>query len=302
VSAAEGYIDNPFSDHFPLPGRKKFHLPGEARIAFCVYLYLEYYELDPPPDALRDPRFSDGPGYFFPDYRSYSFREYGNRVGIFRILELLDRYGIKATVAANSDACRRYPFLVDSFMQRDYEFTAHGQFATRMISSRMSEEEERDHIGASIDALKRYTGVAPQGWIGQDYGESHRTPRMLAEAGLKYVVDWSNDDRPYLMRTDPAIVSIPAQEQWDDVQLIWHRQVSTSVFRDSVIRAFDTLWDEGASSGCVFGLHLHPWLIGTPQRIGALEDALAIMSRRRAVWQCRAQELAAHFAEESRAL
>jgi hypothetical protein len=101
------------------------------------------------------------------------------------------------------------------------------------------------------------------------------------------------------MHTEPAIVSIPAQEQWDDVQMIWHRQVSTRVYLDSVIQAFNTLWNEGGSSGCVFGLHLHPWLIGTPQRIWALERALAIIFKRRAVWQCRAFDLAAHFAAEN---
>ena len=299
MNAPKGYIDNPFYSHSPVPGRKNFRLPEDARIAVCVFLYLEYYELDPPETAVRDPRFSDGPGYYFPDYRSYSLREYGNRVGIFRILKLLDQYGVKATVAANSDACRRYPFLVDSCLRRGYEFAAHGQCATRMISSRMSEAEERDYIGDSISAVKKYTGVAPQGWIGQDYGESHRTPSLLAEAGLSYVADWSNDDQPYFMRTEPAIVSIPAQEQWDDVQMIWHRQVSTRVYLDSVIQAFNTLWNEGASSGCMFGLHLHPWLSGTPQRIWALERALAMIFKHRAVWQCRALDLAAHFATEN---
>ena len=297
MSAAQGYIDNPFYSHSPILSRAKWRLPDEARIALCVFLYFEYYELDPSEKALRDPRFSDTPGYYFPDYRSYSLREYGNRVGVFRILNLLDQYGVKATVAANSEACRRYPFLVNSFLQRDYEFAAHGQSATRMISSRMSEEEECNYIGDSIDTLRKHTGVTPRGWIGQDYGESYRTPSLLAKSGMTYVVDWSNDDQPYLMNTDPAIVSIPAQEQWDDVQMIWHRQISTRVYLDSVIQAFNTLWNEGASSGCIFGLHLHPWLIGTPQRIWALEQALSIIFTRRAVWQCRAFDLAAHFSE-----
>lgn len=302
MSASQGYIDNPFYFHSPSPLRKKFYLPGGARIALCVFLYFEYYELDPPATALRDPRFSDGPGYYFPDYRTYSFHEYGNRVGIFRVLDLLDKYGVKATVAANSEACRRYPFLVDGFLRRDYEFAAHGQCATQMISSRMNEAEERGYIADSINDVRKYTGITPQGWIGQDYGESHRTPRLLAESGMSYVADWSNDDQPYFMRTEPAIVSIPTQEQWDDVQMIWHRQVSTQVYFDAVIQAFNTLWEDGASSACVFGLHLHPWLIGTPQRIWALEQMLAIIFKRRAVWQCRALDLAAHFTAENKSL
>lgn len=299
MSDSKGFIDNPFYSHAPLPGRKPFFVSGNARVAFCVFLYLEYYELDPPQNTLRDPRFSDGPGYFFPDYRTYSLREYGNRVGIFRILDLLDRYGIRATVAANAEACRRYPFLVRTFLNRDYEFAGHGQFATRMISSRMSESEERRHIRESLEALREHTGVKPRGWIGQDYGESHRSPQLLAQSGLQYLVDWSNDDQPYRMHTEPLMISVPAQEQWDDVQMIWHRHVSTRVYLDSLTRAFDVLWDEGLTSTRVFGLHLHPWVVGAPQRIWALERILAYVAQRQGVWPCRAFELVDQYCEAS---
>ena len=103
----------------PLPARPPIRWPGGARLACCVFLYLEHWELLPPEDAVRDPRFGDPFGDFVPDYRTYTWRDYGNRVGIFRILDRArPQYGLPVTVAANAGACQRYPFLVEQFMQR----------------------------------------------------------------------------------------------------------------------------------------------------------------------------------------
>src|SRR5207249_1501191 len=124
-------------------------------------------------------------------------------------------------------------------------------------SSRMSEGEERAAIAEPLDAIAHTTGTRPRGWIGQDYGESPITPRLLAEAGLDYVADWGNDDQPYAMQTQPPLLSIPNQAEWDDVQMIWHRKVHPAVWRDTVLEAFGQLHAYGAS---VFGLHIHSWL------------------------------------------
>src|SRR5262249_31606487 len=152
--------------------RPKLTWPNGARLAFWVLLHLEYWELDPPEDTVRDPRFGGEFGSFFPDYRTWTQRDYGNRVGIFRVLEVLDRYGLKVTVAANSSALERYPYLVQELKRRGYEFAAHGSHATRMITSRMSESEERTFISDAIEAVTRAIGRRPTGWLGQDYGES----------------------------------------------------------------------------------------------------------------------------------
>jgi peptidoglycan/xylan/chitin deacetylase (PgdA/CDA1 family) len=225
--------------------------------------------------------------------------EYGNRVGIFRLLELLDRYRLPVTVAANAGACARYPYLLKQFAARNYEIAAHGSFATRMLSSRMSEAEERQEIATVLDRVPQATGSRPRGWIAQDFGESTRTPRLLAEAGLRYVADWANDDQPYLLHTGPPLVSIPNQAEWDDVQIIWHRKVHPSVHRDGICAAFDRLYEEGAQSGMFFGLHLHPWLMGTPHRIAYVEQALEHMMARREVWRTTAADVAAKFGIET---
>jgi peptidoglycan/xylan/chitin deacetylase (PgdA/CDA1 family) len=213
-----------------------------------------------------------------------------------RLLDLLDRHGLPVTIAANAGACAKYPYLVRQFSERGFEFAAHGSFATRMLSSRMSEGEERATIAESLDTIAQATGTRPRGWIGQDYGESSVTPRLLAGSGLDYVADWGNDDQPYMLQTQPPLLSIPNQAEWDDVQMIWHRKVSPAIWRDTVLEAFRQLHADGAASGAVFGLHIHPWLIGQPHRIAILEavvDKIAAASR---VWRTTAGGIADHVA------
>jgi peptidoglycan/xylan/chitin deacetylase (PgdA/CDA1 family) len=288
-------MDHAHYAYSPLPARRPIRWPNGNRLAFCVFLYLEYWELDPPKDAVGDPRFKDAVAPFSPDYRVYTWREYGNRVGIFRILELLDRHGLNVTVAANAMACERYPYLVEECLRRDWEIAGHGIAATRMLSSRMTEDQERSEIAASLDALERATGTRPAGWIGQDYGQSSRTPRLLAEAGLDWVADWPNDDQPYLMSiaaNGRPLVSIPNQAEWDDVQLLWHRHMPNARYPKIVGEAFERLHDEG---GRFFGLHIHPWLLGMPHRTVYLERALERIACRGGLWQATASEVAWHM-------
>jgi peptidoglycan/xylan/chitin deacetylase (PgdA/CDA1 family) len=276
-----------------LPERTPIIWPGGARIAFAVFLYLEYWELDPPKNAVSDPRFRDSVAPFFPDYRGYTWREYGNRVGIFRLFELLDRHRLAVTVPVNAMAIERYPYLVEEVLRRGWELAAHGISANRMLSSRMSAEEERETIARSIEAVARASGRGPTGWVGQDYGESQRTPTLVAEAGLDWICDWPNDDAPYLMtgRSGRDLVSLPNQHEWDDVQMLWHRKVPERRYPAIVTEAFDVLAAEG---GRYLGLHLHPWLFGMPHKSWALEAALEALCARPGAWQATAGAIAAH--------
>jgi len=139
-------MDNPWYDYSPFPTRPKLAWPRNARVAFCVVLTLEYYELLPAEDAVRDSRFVGEFGNYRPDYRTWTQREYGNRTGIFRVLDVLDRYQVRAGVAVNAMAAERYPYLIEQFKKRKYEFIAHGHSANRMITSKMSEAEEKAEI------------------------------------------------------------------------------------------------------------------------------------------------------------
>ncbi len=285
-------MDHAHYPYLPTPARARVAWPNDARLAACVVLYAEDWELAPPPDARRDPRFDDAAGYFAPDYRTHSWREYGNRIGIFRVLELLGRLQLPCTVALNASLCHRMPALVEALLSRGCEIAGHGTHATRMLSSAMDEPAERAAIAACLDTIEAATGTRPVGWIGQDYGESHRTPGLLAEAGLHYVADWPNDDQPYLMQG--GLVSLPNQAEWDDVQLLWHRRVPLQRYPALVAEAFRVLLAEGGSSGRFFGLHVHPWLLGAPHRFARLVTTLTALRAAPGVWWTTQGAVAAH--------
>jgi peptidoglycan/xylan/chitin deacetylase (PgdA/CDA1 family) len=263
-------------------------------VAFSVLLHLEYWELITDESSYRDPRFVGEYGSFVPDYRTWTQREYGNRVGIFRVLDVLDRYQIRAGVAVNALAAERYPSLIEHFRKRNYEFIAHGHSANRMITSKMSEAEEKAEIGEAITAVETAAGVRPKGWLGQDYGESQRTPQLLADAGLDYVLDWPNDDQPYAMKVGRKFVSMPNQPEWDDVQQLWLRRIPTPRYPEIVGEAFERLHHEGSQ---VFSLSIHPWLMGMPHRIKYLDEALRRIERFGNVWQATPGEIAQHYSD-----
>lgn len=285
-------MDNPWYDYAPFPTRPKLTWPKNARVAFCVVLPLEYYELLPPEDAVRDSRYIGEFGNYHPDFRTWTQREYGNRTGIFRVLDVLDRYQIKAGVAVNAMAAERYPFLIEQFKKRKYEFIAHGTSANRLISSKMTEAQERSEIANSVAAIEKASGAKPKGWLGQEYGESQRTPQLLADAGLDYVLDWPNDDQPYPMKVGRKFVSMPNQPEWDDVQQLWLRRINTTRYPDIVSDAFELLHREG---GQVFSLSIHPWLMGMAHRIKYLDEALRRIERFGNIWQATPGEIAQHY-------
>jgi allantoinase len=288
-------MDHDLYRYSPLPKRPVLKWPSGARVASWVLLHLEYWELEPPEGTHRDTRFQGSRGDYFPEYRYFTQREYGNRIGIFRVLDLLDKHGLKATVAVNASACDRYPNLIEECAKRGYEFSAHGEYQSRMITSNMSEAEERRTIDVTTTTIEAATGTRPTGWLGPDSGESPNTPQYLADAGYDYLMDWPNDDQPYLMTTRPNLVSVPNQMEWDDVQNLWVRHVPNSRYPSLVGNAFRTLHAEGKESGRLFGLSLHPWVIGQPHRIKFLAQALEDICAYDEVWQATAGEISRHY-------
>ena len=160
-------MDNPWYDYSPFPRRPKLNWQRNARVGWFVLLHFEYWELIPDEKSHKDPRLVGEFGSFVPDYRTWTQREYGNRTGIFRVLDVLDLYQVRAGVAVNALAAERYPYLIEQFKKRKYEFIAHGHSANRLITSRISEAEEKAEIAEGIDAIERAAGVmtaAPRPW------------------------------------------------------------------------------------------------------------------------------------------
>ena len=166
---------------------------------------------------------------------------------------------------------------------------AHGDYATRRITSRMT--DERAAIVAARDGLQAATGQVPKGWCGQDFNESAETPALLAEAGFHYTTDWANDDRPYLLGPYPAghLLALPPQPEWNDLECMWLRRVSPQVWSANIVEAFAALHAEG---GNAFNLTLHPWIAGQAHRIRHLRDALHRCLGKPRVWCTTTDDLA----------
>ena len=269
-------MDHPLYFYSALPTR-----PARAAgLSAYVVLCLEHWEAVQPEGALRDPRFVGEFGSFTPDYRSWTQREYGLRIGVFRVLQALRDAGIRPAVAANARAVERLPQLVEGLNAWGCEWIGHGLSANAMMHSRMPLAEQRTHITHSLETLERCTGQRPRGWLSQDWGTTPETCSLLAEAGLRYTLDWSNDDQPY--RMTPPLVALPLSAEWDDVQCQWLRNMTPRAHADIALQAFDRLRAEG---GAVFGLALHPWVSGMSSRIGALRELLlALRSREGVRW------------------
>jgi peptidoglycan/xylan/chitin deacetylase (PgdA/CDA1 family) len=279
----------------PVVARPRLEWPHGARVAVAFVVSLGHYEADPPADAFDPPTHASPLRVIpYPDYPTVTHREYGYRVGIFRLFDLFDTYGMKATAAVDALTARRYAGLVAESRKRGWEVAAHGIGQRQALSGATTDSAERAYIRATLDALT-IAGVSPTGWLGAEQSESARTPTLLAEAGLRYVGDWANDDQPYFIGPGDALVSLPVMRDLGDVDLHWRRRVAIPRWSALVREAFDTLYRDGQESGRVLTLPLHPWCIGQPFRVKYLEEVLAHVRAHDAVWLTTAAEIAAWY-------
>ncbi|MBI3325480.1 MAG: polysaccharide deacetylase family protein [Nitrospinae bacterium] len=286
-------MDHEHYEWSPMIKRGVLRWPENARVALCVIITLEHLEWSPPEGSYQSPSLAGGLAPRpFPDYARFSHREYGHRVGIFRVLDALENHRIKATVAMDALTAENYPYLVRHCLGRGCEMIGHGIAASRMITNQMSEQEEREYIRASVEALRRATGTAPVGWLGPEYGESARTPHLLAQVGIRYVCDWANDEQPYRMKAPQGeLFALPITLELDDINALWDRRVTIDRYAELLKESFDTLYQDGAHNGRLLVLNLHPWLIGQPFRIRYLDEALSDIMRRQGVWAATGAEI-----------
>ena len=287
-------MDHPHYDWTPLNrNRGVLRWPQNARIALCVIVTLEHMEWRTPEGAFQSALLAGGYGPSpFPDVTRWSHREYGHRVGVFRVLDALARHGIRPTVAMDVLTAENYPFLVRHCQNLGCEIMAHGMSVSQQITENMSEPEEREYIHASVDRLTRATGATPAGWLGPEYGESSRTPQLLTQAGLKYVCDWTNDEQPYSLNVPQGeLTALPINLPLDDVNALFDRHVPIGRYESMLKEGFDALYQDGAENGRLLVLNLHPWLIGQPFRIRYLNRALDDMTRREGVWTATGSEI-----------
>ena len=279
--------DHDYYQWSPIVTRPVLRWPNNARVALCTIVNLEHYDWWMPPGAPGEER-----GRHFDPRRNFAQHEYGNRVGIFRVLSVLDKYGIKPTVAMDKTAAENYPFLVKECQKRDAEFIAHGTTARHIIHAGMSVEEERQYIHDSVEALAKATGKRPVGWSSPEFQESMNTPNLLAAEGIRYVCDWANDEQPYRMNvTEGELFSLGVSMPLDDIFSHVDGRKPIEEYSQIIEDTFDGLHSDGAKSGLMMVMNLHPWVIGQPWRIKYLDQALAHMNKYGGVWKATGQEI-----------
>jgi peptidoglycan/xylan/chitin deacetylase (PgdA/CDA1 family) len=273
-----------------LPRRQPVRWPGGARIALWVVPALEWFPLDmkgkpfKPPGALMTS---------YPDLRHYTLRDYGNRVGIFRVMKALERLGIRASVAVNAAVAVRYPSLVEACVARGWEVIGNGLDMDHLHYEGLPKDEERKLVDNSLAILRRVSGQKIRGWLSPARSESFSTLDLVASAGIDYVCDWVNDDMPYAMRSESrSIHSLPLSNDIDDYTVLVQNRHSEDSYAQQVCDQFDVLYKESETQGGrILALSLHPWAIGQPYRIGALEQALTHIMGHRGVWPATGSEI-----------
>lgn len=234
-----------------------------------------------------------------PDPLNYGWRDYGPRVGIWRLIESLDRHGMRASVLLNSDVCDRYPQIIEAGRARKWAWLAHGR-NNSTLQANMSADEERAYLTGVVDTIEKATGHRPRGWLGPALTETFQTPAILAELGLSYLLDWTNDDQPYRLNV-PEMLSVPYSIEVNDIALFVMKRFSGPEFVQLVKDQLDQLYADSADSGRVMALALHPFVIGQPFRHKYLDQALEYVANHSGVWLTTSDEIAEHYNRIGRA-
>jgi peptidoglycan/xylan/chitin deacetylase (PgdA/CDA1 family) len=212
-------------------------------------------------------------------------------------MEVFDRHGMRASVLLNSEMCDRYPAVIEEGKKRNWEFLGHGITNSIKLSG-LSEEEERVTIRKVIDDIGAAVGTPPKGWLGPALAETFATPDLLAEEGIEYLCDWCCDDQPFPMRVRKnRLISLPYSLEINDLPAYMNAKVTPPEFARMIVDQFDQLYAEGASSGRVMCIAVHPYLSGVPHRIKYLDEALDYICRHEQVWRTTSGEIAAWYYE-----
>jgi peptidoglycan/xylan/chitin deacetylase (PgdA/CDA1 family) len=262
-----------------LPSRSPLRWPGGARLAVWVAPNIEHYEYLPEQVRVRNP----WPRLPHPDILGYGLRDYGNRVGVWRLMALFDRLELPVTVSLSMAVLDMYPDLAQAMMERQWEFMSHGLYNTRYHWN-MSEDEEREAIAQCQEIHLRHTGRDLRGWFSPAASNTLRTPDLVAESGISYLCDFYHDDQPTPIRVRSGeLTSLPYSMEIND-SIAWRRGQEAEAFARKIRDEFDVLYAEGAEHGRVMNIAVHPFIMGQPHRIDALDHALQYIRGHEGVW------------------
>lgn len=279
-------------DYLPYQGRPKIEWPGGARVAFWVAPNVEFYELNPPKNPSRAAWARPAP-----DVLNYGYRDYGNRAGFWRMLDAMKRCNVRGSVSLNVAMCEHHPEVIRACADNGWEFYSHGTYNTRYLMG-MTEAQERAVIQDSIDTIRNHTGQRLDGWLAPALTYTDNTLDLVAEMGLTYVCDLFHDDQPGPVKVKQGrLTSVPYSLEMNDTIAYNVNLVQPRRYADILKRQFDRLYEEGAESGTVMCIPLHPYLVGMPYRMAAFEEALSYITSHDKVWLATGREIAAHFNE-----
>ena len=277
----------------PYNNRPKITWPNGARVAFWVAPNIEFYETYPPPNPVRQDMSRPPPDVVF-----YSHRDYGNRTGIWRMMEAMDRYGVRGSVSLNVAVCDHHPEIIEACVERDWELFSHGVYNTRYQYA-MSEDQHRELIEDVIETIKKASGQKLAGWLSPALSNTEQTLDLLAEYDVLYTCDLFHDDQPQPVKVKKnKLISIPYSLEMNDI-VVYH-QINSSPprqYTEVIKRQFDQLYEEGAENGTVMCIPLHPFLVGQPHRVGPFAEALEYITSHDDVWVTTGREIAEYYFE-----
>ncbi|SCX08308.1 putative urate catabolism protein [Agrobacterium sp. DSM 25558] len=280
-----------WSDMF---SRKPVAWPDGARIALSIVTHVQHFPLDMPSKPFKAPGALSMP---YPDFRYYTNRDYGNRIGIFRILKLLAEKELEASFAINGVIAARYPALIDAVVRGGHEIIAHGLDMGKVHHSGLGEDEENAIIAEALSLLREASGQKVEGWLSPGRAQGFNTPDLLARNGVAYSLDWANDDLPYEMQTkNGSLLAMPMAYETDDRVVADEYFQSEAEWVQQVKDRFDVLYRESAQyGGRVMSLPLHSWVSGMPYRVEYLRQVLDYILSHEGVWNAPAGDICASF-------
>jgi len=281
-------------DYESIHSRRDYSWPNGKRLAVYIGLNLEHFSFG---EGLGGELAPGGPQ---PDVLNYAWREYGNRVGAWRLLELFESRQLPVSLLLNSELYQHCPEVIRAFTNRGDEIVAHGR-SNAERQGVLSQSEEETLIAECSSAIELHEGQAPRGWLGPWISESEHTPDLLQKAGYRYLLDWCHDDQPVWMRTDEGrILSVPYPQEINDIPAIMVRRASAREFADMIIDNFDEMLYQSEAQPLVMGIALHAYIVGQPFRLRQLRRALEhIEQHRYQIWLTTSGAVAEHIWDQN---
>ena len=285
-------MDKPPFEYSPINRRRKLSMPNGARVAVWAGINIEYYDFLEPIGSIR------GETVQPPNPSAYGWYQYGMRVGVFRLMDILSAHGMRASVLLNSDVCAAYPEIIEAGNDNDWVWLGHSKRNRINPHSFATKEEEQIFLTEMVEEIVRSTGKQPRGWLGPGMSESHYTLDILADLGLDYVCDWVADDQPFRLQVSSGkMINVPyAVDGLNDVRQRGEA-FSGRDYYELIVDQFDQLYADGASNPRVMCLAIHPHITGQPFRATNFNKALDYIAGHAGVWFPTSDEIADWYYE-----